>query len=347
MRPKPTPLSLLQVCEKLNLTPSGKAKNTTDFTGLNTLELATANEISFFFRPNMRREAFRSGAGLILIPEGMDFDDPRALTVPNVWIAILTLIQYFSPEKSVEPGIHETAVIHNTAVIGANVQIGPYVVIGEGVTVGEGTLIESHCAFGDFVSIGKNCHLFPRVTVYEDCEIGDRVTIHSGTVVGSDGFKYEVIQGRLTKIPQIGNVVIESNVEIGSNCTIDRAGFSETRIGSHSKLDNLVHIAHNVVLGSGCIIAGQSGVAGSTTLGRGVVVAGQVGVGDHTTIGDGTRIGAQAGLKGNYAGGLELLGSPAVDVREFLRMYSATRRLPKVLEKLKPLLDQLEAEAKD
>lgn len=346
MRPKPAPLSLAQVCELLGVTPSSSSTATL-FSGLNTLELATPTDISFFFRPNMRREALKCKAGLILIPEALDFQDPRALVVPNVWTAILKLINYFSPSKPVVPGIHPTAVIHESAMLGANVSIGPYVVVGEGATIGDLTRLESHCSIGDYVSIGSNCHFYPRVSIYDDCQVGDRVIIHSGTVVGSDGFKYEFLNGRLTKIPQIGNVVIENDVEIGSNCTIDRAGFSETRIGARCKLDNMVHIAHNVTLGSDCIIAGQSGVAGSSTLGRGVIIAGQVGVGDHTTVGDGTKIGAKAGLKGNFGPGLELLGSPAIDVREFLRIYTATRKLPKALEKLRPLLDQLEAEAKD
>ncbi len=346
MRPKPSPLTLKQICQYLELPEPADGPQAT-FSGLNTLPLATTSEISFFFRPNMRREAHRSQAALILIPPGMEFNDPRVLVVPNVWIAILSLINYFSPPEQPELGIHPTAIIHDSALLGTNVHVGPYAVIGKGAVIGDKTRIESHCSVADFVTIGSNARLYPCVTVYQDCVLGDRVVVHSGTVIGSDGFKYEVIEGRLTKIPQIGNVVIENDVEIGSNCTIDRAGFSETRIGARCKLDNMVHIAHNVILGSDCIIAGQSGVAGSTTLGRGVIVAGQVGVGDHTTIGDGTKIGAKAGMKGNYAAGLELLGSPAVDVREFMRMYSAARKLPRVLEKLKPLLDQLDSEAKD
>ncbi|MDX1971904.1 MAG: UDP-3-O-(3-hydroxymyristoyl)glucosamine N-acyltransferase, partial [Candidatus Sumerlaeia bacterium] len=217
---------------------------------------------------------------------------------------------------------------------------------GEGVTVGDQSRIEAHCVIGDYVQVGSNCLLYPNVTIYQDCRIGDRVILHSGAVIGADGFKYEFLNGRLTKIPQVGNVVLEAEVEVGANSTIDRAGFSETRIGSRTKIDNLVHIAHNCIIGSDCIIVGQTGIAGSTTLGRGVIVAGQVGIGDHTTIGDGAKIGAKAGLKGNFPAGAELLGSPAVPVDEFMKIYTASRRLPKMLQRLQPLLDQLEAEEK-
>ena len=345
MRPKSPLLTLAEICKRLNVASPALPEKTA-FSGLSTVELAGPKDITFFLRPKMRNQAAKCKAGLILVQDTMEFDDPRALFVPNVWTALLSLMAHFHPSKPVEEFIHPTAVIHPTAHIGTNVFLGPYVVIGEGVTVGDQSRIEAHCVIGDYVQVGSNCLLYPNVTIYQDCRIGDRVILHSGAVIGADGFKYEFLNGRLTKIPQVGNVVLEAEVEVGANSTIDRAGFSETRIGSRTKIDNLVHIAHNCIIGSDCIIVGQTGIAGSTTLGRGVIVAGQVGIGDHTTIGDGAKIGAKAGLKGNFPAGAELLGSPAVPVDEFMKIYTASRRLPKMLQRLQPLLDQLEAEEK-
>jgi UDP-3-O-[3-hydroxymyristoyl] glucosamine N-acyltransferase len=222
------------------------------------------------------------------------------------------------------------------------VSIGPNAVIDDRVEIGKNTCIGSGCKIGENSKIGKNCRLDSNVVVYHNCCLGNNVIIQSNSTIGSTGFGYSFIEGSHKLIPHNGGVVIEDFVEIGANCCIDRAKFGNTVIGAGTKIDNLVQIAHNVVIGKGCLIAGLVGIAGSCKLGDGVVLAGQVGLADNIEIGDGTMIGAQSGVPYDVAAGQQLLGRPAVERKEALRIIGLTGRLPKMAERLKQLERKVE-----
>ncbi|MCX7822029.1 MAG: UDP-3-O-(3-hydroxymyristoyl)glucosamine N-acyltransferase [Syntrophobacterales bacterium] len=255
---------------------------------------------------------------------------------PKATFARIAQIFYKGP--ALPTGVHPMAWINPKARVEANVRVGPFVCIGDGSTVGKETVIMAHCYVGSNVVIGSGCLIYPGVIILDGCTIGDRVIIHSGTVIGSDGFGYALDeQGEPVKIPQLGTVVIEDDVEIGANCTIDRATFGETRIKRGSKIDNLVTVAHNVTLGQRCIIAGQSGIAGSSILGDGVIVGGQVGITDHIVIGNGVRIGAKSGVFYDVKDKMDIFGIPALPKEEYLRIQGGIRRIERLRKKVKDL----------
>jgi UDP-3-O-[3-hydroxymyristoyl] glucosamine N-acyltransferase len=259
---------------------------------------------------------------------------------------IAQLLHGIGPTTSLA-GIHPLSWLDEEVTVGSGVSIGPFTCIGSGSNIGDGTLIMAQCYVGREVLIGSDCILYPGVIILDRCRIGNRVIIHSGTVIGSDGFGYAQDEsGEHIKIPQLGTVVIEDDVEIGANCTIDRATFGETRIQRGTKIDNLVTIAHNVRIGEKCILAGQTGVAGSSTIGDGVIIAGQVGIADHVTIGDGVRIGAKSGVALDVKANVDIVGIPAVPKEEQFRLYRNMRsydRLKKKVEELDKLVKRFVA----
>lgn len=239
--------------------------------------------------------------------------------------------------KNFVHGIDRTAVIHRSVKLGNFLSIGPRVVIEEGVTIADRVVIGAGTFIGYDTEIGENTILAPNVTIMPCSKIGRDVKINSGAVIGSDGFGYETIDGEHRKISHIGNVVIEDQVEIGANTTIDRARFASTIIGKGTKIDNLVQIAHNVQVGAGCMIVAQAGIAGSTRLGNHVVLGGQVGIAGHLDIGDGVRICAQSGVTKDIEDECVIFGSPARKYDDFVRQMSAIKRLPKFIEKVEAL----------
>jgi len=333
----PTSQSVLtfeELCERLGL--SGESpRPELALTGVTTLDLASPGDVSFLTRSSYRKAVATSGASLVLKPADLELNDPRAISVPDVWAAILVLIDYFYPPETPEPGIHPAAIVDPDAEVHPDASVGPFTIIEAGARIGARTTIASHCTVGRDVSVGEDCIIYERVTLASDTEIGSRVILHSGAVIGADGFKYEVVQRRLTKIPQVGRVVIEDDVEIGANSTIDRASFDVTRIGARTKIDNLVHIGHNCAIGSDCILVGQVGVAGSVKMGRGVVLGGQVGVRDNTIIGDGVQVAGQSGISGHLPSGTKWFGSPAVPADEYFKIVKAQRKLPELVAQLR------------
>jgi UDP-3-O-[3-hydroxymyristoyl] glucosamine N-acyltransferase len=241
------------------------------------------------------------------------------------------------------PGIHPTAIVGEGARLGENVSIGPYVVIERAAEIGDGVVIEAGSYIGPGVVIGEETRIFPRVTIREGCQIGRRNTIHAGAVIGDDGFGFTKDGESHKKVPQIGCVVLEDDVEVGSNACIDRATVGETRIGTGTRIDNLVQIAHNVTIGRHTIVCAQTGIAGSSRLGDQVVLAGQVGVSGHLTVGDGAQLGAQAGVIGDVPPGQRASGYPARPHREQMRVIAATRRLPEILRRVEELEQRLAA----
>ncbi len=262
-------------------------------------------------------------------------EDPRA-AFSKVLEMLAPVVKH--PAVGIDPG----AWVDESAKIGEGVCVGFGSVIGEGAEIGEGSVIYPLVYVGDGVKIGAFTVLYPHVAVYHGCEIGERVTVHSGTVIGADGFGYMLVGSEIKKVPQVGNVVIEDDVEIGANTTIDRAKTGSTRIGRATKIDNLVQIAHNVRTGQMCVLAAQTGIAGSTELGDGVTCAGQSGVKDHVRIGDGAVIAARAGVTGNVPAGATYSGYPARPHREAMRGEALVYRLPEMRRRIDALQKEIE-----
>jgi UDP-3-O-[3-hydroxymyristoyl] glucosamine N-acyltransferase len=264
--------------------------------------------------------------------------------VSNPYLAFLKVVTLFSENEHEKypRGIHPTAVIDESAVIGKDTAIGAYATIGANARVGDGTTILPLVCICEDVKIGENCLIFPHVTVREGCQIGNRVIIHSGAVIGSDGFGYANDGGTYYKIPQIGIVKIEDDVEIGANSTIDRATTGVTLIQKGSKLDNLVQIAHNVVVGENSILAAQVGVSGSTELGKNVTLAGQAGLVGHIKIGDGARVGAQGGVTKSIPPNVSVSGYPAREHSLARKIYAAMGRLPGILKEFRSIKERVE-----
>ena len=238
-------------------------------------------------------------------------------------------------------GVHSMAAVAGSAVLGPNVAVHAFVAVGEQVVVGEGTTLHPGVVIGDRCRIGRDCIIHPNAVLYADVIVGDRVEIHSGTVVGGDGFKYHLADGRHVKVPHTGRVELGDDVEIGSNTTIDRATFETTRIGEGTKIDNLVMIGHNNTIGRHNLLCAQAGIAGSCKTGDYVVMAGQAGIKDHTEIGDRSMVGAQAGVHRNIPAGQNVLGSPAMPIREQRRLFTTIARLPEMHRHLRDLAAQV------
>ncbi|MHC4913001.1 MAG: UDP-3-O-(3-hydroxymyristoyl)glucosamine N-acyltransferase, partial [Planctomycetota bacterium] len=271
----------------------------------------------------------KSQAGAVMVSSQIkDLDKPQ-LIVENVNAALIEALGIFAPRlKPVTEGIDPTAKVAGDAKISKGVAIGPGVVIDGKVEIGEDSVISGGCKVGENSKLGKNCRLDSNVVVYHNCTIGDNVVIQANTTIGSTGFGYSFVDGAQRLIPHNGGVVIEDFVELGANCCVDRAKFGNTIIGAGTKIDNLVQIAHNVVIGKCCLIAAQVGIAGSSKLGDGVVMGGQVGVIDNIEIGDGAMIGAVSGVTNNVPAGKQMFGTPALDKLEAFKMVGFTRRLP-------------------
>ncbi len=259
------------------------------------------------------------------------------LVVEDPHAALIRLLPLLHRRQKPEPGVHPTAVVHESVLVPECAAIGANTVIGAKVILGSNVRIGAHCVLGDGVSVGSATELFPNVTLYPDSVLGERVIVHSGTRVGVDGFGYVSRGGVHTRIPQVGGCVIGDDVEIGANCTIDRGSIGCTVIGAGSKLDNLVHIAHNVHIGPRSMVLAQVGVAGSTRTGESVAMGGQAGLVGHLKIGAGARIGAQAGVIGDVGPGEVVSGYPARDHRTYLKAMALLMRFPDVVKRVERL----------
>ncbi|MGC8666761.1 MAG: UDP-3-O-(3-hydroxymyristoyl)glucosamine N-acyltransferase [Chthonomonadales bacterium] len=305
--------------------------------GVSSIEDAEAGDIVFAENPRFLSEAQRSRASAIIAFLDATTPDKPLIRVDNPRYAFTKILKMFAPPLNAPKGIHPTAIIGSGAKIGTNVSIGPHVVVGERAQVGDRSVLMAGTVLGNEAVVGEDCVLFPNVTVYAGCTLGNRVVLHAGVVVGADGFGYMRVGDQSIKIPQIGTVTIEDDVEVGANSTIDRAKTGATVIGARTKIDNLVHIAHNVKIGPDCIIVAQVGIAGSCQIGRGAMLAGQAGIKDHVTIGEGAIIHAQAGVFGNIEPGAEVSGYPARPHRERLRMDAAVANLPEYVKRIRTL----------
>jgi UDP-3-O-[3-hydroxymyristoyl] glucosamine N-acyltransferase len=314
-----------------------------EVSAVGVIDQADGGTITFVTDQKHIPKLHSSRAGAVIVGFPIENLAKPQLVVKDVNAALIEVLSIFAPKlKAVTEGVDPTAKIGQAVKVAQGVSIGPYVVIDDNVEIGAGSIIASGCRIGENSKLGRNCRLDSNVCVYHDCCLGNNVIVQANTTIGSVGFGYCFIEGAHKLIPHNGGVVIEDFVEIGANCSIDRAKFGNTVIGAGTKIDNLVQIAHNVIIGKCCLIAAQVGISGSCKLGDGVVLAGQVGLVDNIEIGDGTMIGAQAGVMSGTAPGARLLGSPAMDIRDAMKVFGLMKRLPKMSEQLKELSARLE-----
>jgi UDP-3-O-[3-hydroxymyristoyl] glucosamine N-acyltransferase len=314
---------------------------------LRTLDEAQAGDLTFVDDEKYTENWLKSPASVAIVPLSMklngDLEKKAMIRVAQPMIAFAEVFRKLNSRKrsEVKHKIHPSAVIHETAKIGTDTVIGPHAVVGEGAVLGSRCLIEAGVSIGAFCIVDDDTTLHPNVVIYDECKVGKRVTIHANSVIGADGFGYRTYQGKHVKVPQLGNTIIEDDVEIGSCTTIDRATFGSTVIGQGSKIDNQVQIAHNCKIGKHNILVSQVGIAGSCSTGDYVVMAGQVGCADHIHIGEKSVIGAKAGLTKDVPAGSKMLGAPATPDREQMRILMSLQKLPDMRKDLKKVLDKL------
>lgn len=332
--------SALQIAQLINGKAEGNANATVASFG--KIEEAQAGQLTFLANPKYEDYLYSTNASVVIINEAYELKQPVTATlirVPDAYTAFATLLsKYQEIVQQQLSGIQEPNYISKTASYGQNVFIGAFAYLGENVTVGNNSKIFPNVYLGNNVSIGDNTVIHPGVKIYHDCKIGSNVIIHAGTVIGSDGFGFAPQpDGTLKKVPQIGNVVVEDNVEIGANAAIDRATMGSTIIKSGAKLDNLIQVAHNVEVGHSTVIAAQAGISGSTKIGNGVLIGGQAGLAGHLQVGDGSKINAQAGLGKSLKPGSSVTSSPAYDYGQAIRSQAIARNLPEMEKRIKEL----------
>lgn len=304
---------------------------------------AEPGDLTFAENENYFVRAEQSAASAIIIDGPFRSPSKVLIRVPNARVAFAKVLALFFPEPVFAPGVHPTAIVPGSAQVDPAAHIGPYCVLGENVRLGPRSVLRGGNHVGADCRLGEEVHLFPNVVIYPGTEIGNRVRIHSGAVIGADGFGYVVDGGMQRKVPQIGHVIIQDDVELGANVTVDRGALGPTVIGRGSKIDNLVQIGHNVVLGEHCIIVSQAGIAGSTKVGSYLVLGGQSGLAGHLKIGDRVTIGAQSGVMHDIPDGEKWFGYPAQPDRKTKREMIAIQQLPELIKRVNELEKKLEA----
>ena len=303
--------------------------------------------LSFLANPAYEQYIYTTNSSVVLVNKTfIPSDNIKAtlIKVDNAYEAFASLMQLVEQSKPRKKGIHQSAVIEPSAKIGDDVYIGAHSYIGENCVVGSGSAIYPSVYIGDNSKIGDNCVLYAGVKIYHECVIGNDCIIHAGAVIGSDGFGFAPSTGKYSKIPQLGNVILEDNVEVGANTAIDRATMGSTIIRKGVKLDNLIQIGHNVEIGENTVMAAHAGIAGSTKIGKNCMTGGQIGIAGHIKIADGTKIGAQAGIISDIKEeNTVIIGSPAFDLKQYMKSYVVFRKLPDIKSKLDSLEKDLKA----
>jgi UDP-3-O-[3-hydroxymyristoyl] glucosamine N-acyltransferase len=315
-------------------------------TAVAAIEEAQAGELTFLANPKYRVHAQQTKASAVLVAPGIEIPGRTVIQVQNPYLAFAQVLTMFATKRHPPVGVHPTCVCGEGTTLGAQCAVGAHVTIGNQVQIGDRTIIYPGVVIGDAVTIGADTLIYPNVSILQDVVIGNRVIIHSGTVIGSDGFGFAPDGETVYKIPQVGTVVIADDVEIGANVTIDRAAMGQTRIERGVKIDNLVQIAHNVVIGENSIIVAQVGISGSTKVGKHVTLAGQVGLVGHIQIGDQVKIGAKSGVTKSIPEKTIFSGSPAVEHNVWRKSQVALLRLPEALKTIRALeqrIQELEA----
>jgi len=308
-----------------------------EITGVSSIEAPQPGTITFLADPKHAARLAGLAVGAVLLPIDGPAAPVPAIRVAHPHLAFVDVIEQFHPAVRPLPGVHATAVVAPTARLGARASIGPHAVVGDGVVLGDDCALHAGVVLYPGVRAGNGFTAYARVVVREDVRIGDRVTLHAGVVVGSDGFGYVPAPGGIRKIPQIGTVVIEDDVEVGANATIDRAALGITRIGRGTKIDNLVTVAHGCEVGAYCMLAAQTGLGGGTTLGTGVLFGGQVGAAGHLTVGAGVKVAAKSGISNDLDAGGTYGGIPAIEIGQWRRGMTALKRLGELLRRVRRL----------
>lgn len=331
------PRTIAQLAELVGGTVAGDADVVV--TGVASIERATAGTIVFADNPRAFVQAVASLASAIVAPVGCVTEEKPVIHVANPKLAFARIVAELVPAQTLIRTVHATAVVDPTAVLGVDVSVGAWSSVGSKSVIGDGTVIGNGCAIGADVAFGRECLVHANVTIHDRVRIGDRAIVHSGVVIGSDGFGFVFEGGQFHKFPQVGDVEIGDDVEIGANTTIDRGALDSTVIGNGTKIDNLVQIGHNVRVGRNCVIAAQVGISGSATIGDGVMFGGQVGVGDHARIEDGAVLGGQSGIlngkvirKGSF-----VWGTPARPMDQFRRIFALVQNLPALKARVESL----------
>lgn len=309
------------------------------------IEEGTEGAISFLSNPKYTHYLYDTKSSIVIVNEDVELEkdvEATLIRVKNAYESIAKLLQIYEASKPKKTGVAPQAYIAPSAKLGNNCYVGPFAYVGEGAEIGDGCQIYPHAVIGDNVKVGTNCIFYPNTTIYQGCKIGNYVTIHAGSVIGADGFGFAPGADGYDKIPQIGIVVIEDNVEIGANTCVDRSTMGATVIHKGVKLDNLVQVAHNVEIGENTVMSAQVGIAGSTKVGSWCMFGGQVGLAGHITIGDKTFLGAQSGVPGSLKGGEELIGTPPMNPRAYFKSQAIFRRLPDMYKDLNDAKKKIE-----
>lgn len=310
------------------------------------IEEGAEGTLSFLSNPKYEHYLYTTRSSIVLVNRDLKLKQPVKTTLIRVadsYGALAKLLTYIESQRPRKKGVHPTAIVEDSATIGQDVYIGPYAYVGDGAIIEDNVQLYPHVYIGDMVRIKNQAVLYAGVKVYAKCEVGERCIVHAGAVIGSDGFGFaQDSDGRFIKIPQIGNVIVGNDCEIGANTTIDRAASGATRIHDNVKLDNLVQIAHNVEVGANTVMAAQSGIAGSTKVGSNCMFGGQVGLVGHIEIADGVQIGAQAGISNSVRSAKDpLMGSPAMPVHDFYKSSALFRRFPEFSDELTRLREEV------
>ena len=309
------------------------------------IEEGVPGAISFLSNPKYTHYIYNTKSTIVLINKDVELERPVSTTlirVENAYESIAKLLQLYEANKPKKTEIDDLAYISPKATIGKDCYIGAFSYIGDNVQIGDGCSIYPHSVICENTQIGNNCFVFPNVTIYHNCKLGNNITIHAGSVIGADGFGFAPNAEGYDKIPQIGNVIIEDNVEIGANTCIDRSTMGSTIIHKGVKIDNLVQIAHNVEVGENTVMSAQVGIAGSTKVGAWCMFGGQVGLAGHITIGDKTFLGAQSGVPGSIKGNETLIGTPPMNPQAYFKSQVIFRKLPELYKQVAELQKQID-----
>jgi UDP-3-O-[3-hydroxymyristoyl] glucosamine N-acyltransferase len=317
-----------------------------EITGASTLEESMPGDITFLANKKYKDKVQDTRADAVIVGEELDIPIPQIIT-ENPYLYFARVLNTLSPEKPVTPGISKQAYIHPDAEVHEGACIYPHVYVGPRARIFDRCVIYPGCFIGEGVTIGDHTVLYPNVVVYDGCTVGRHCIMHAGVVIGSDGFGFVWDGSQHVKVPQRGTVIIGNHVEIGSNCTIDRAALTSTRIGSDVKMDNLVQIGHNVIVGDHSIIVAQTGISGSAHIGKGVVLAGQCGIAGHISIGDRVTAAARTGIASDVPPGKVISGFPAMDHKHWLRVQAVYKDLPELLKRVRELERKVQSLAKD
>lgn len=309
------------------------------------IEEGQAGAISFLSNPKYTHYLYETLSSIVLVNEDLELEQevkPTLIRVKNAYEAVAKLLQLYESMKPKKTGIDPLAFVSPKATLGKDVYVGAFACIGDGAVVGDGSQIYPHVVIGDGVKMGEKCLIYPNVTIYQGCKLGNNVTIHAGSVIGADGFGFAPNAEGYDKIPQIGIVIIEDNVEIGANTCVDRSTMGATIIRKGVKLDNLIQVAHNCEVGENTVMSAQVGMAGSTKIGSWCMVGGQAGFAGHIQVADKTFVGAQCGVISNTKGNEQLIGSPAMDPKVFFKAQAVMKKLPDMYRELGALRKEIE-----